>query len=256
MSYAIGLLFLTRKYADEAESLIRVFLMKTEQEYTDIVFSPNLRSLNHLAWQVRKFGPLWTCSFMMFESANYLLQSKFTGTVNILPPIIERYHRKKDTLKQKVGDNYLADLCHRMRNNSKCFKRSKLHVSKLPSDYRSDLTPCYKNAKLAYFELDSVSHSCASNSYVTFVANGALHCGQKQFFNAGSPERMMIQFFEIRESYLCEKKTDIPVFSFHIVKQSSRVALVNLHCVIEKLLRIDPFDKIYLIPLINMFEHD
>ena len=136
LSYAIRLLLMTRKYADEAESLTRVFLMMTEQEYTDIVFSPNLHKLNHLAWQVRNFGPLWTCSSMMFEAANYLLQSRFTGTVNLLPLIIERYHRNKDTLKQKVDDNYLADLCHRMRNTAKCFERSKLHVSKLPSEYR------------------------------------------------------------------------------------------------------------------------
>ena len=136
LSYAIRLLLMTRKYADEAESLIRVFLMRTEQEYTDIVFSPNLHSLNHLAWQVRNFGPLWTCSSKMFEAANYLLQSRFTGTVILLPLIIEPYHRNRDTLKQKVDDNYLADLCHRMRNTAKCFERSKLHVSKLPSEYR------------------------------------------------------------------------------------------------------------------------
>ena len=39
------------------------------------------------------------------------------------------------------------------------------------------------------------------------------------------------------------KKTDIHVFSFQIVKQSSRVALVNLHCVIEKLIMVAEDDS-------------
>ena len=52
------------------------------------------------------------------------------------------------------------------------------------------------------------------------------------------------------------KKTDLPIFSFHEVKESDRVALINLHSVTEKLLRVDISERIYLVPLINMFEHD
>ena len=68
----------------------------------------------------------------MFESANYLLQSKFTGTVIILPLIIEKYHRNKDTMKQNVGDNHLAELCHRLKNTEKRFERIQLDNSRLP----------------------------------------------------------------------------------------------------------------------------
>ena len=247
---------MSSKYVEAADILIQLFLKKTEDAYTDIVFSPNLHSLNHLAWQVRNFGPLWTCSSIMFESANYLLKSKFTGTVNILPLIIERYHRNKETLKQNVAEDALADLCHQFRNTTKRFKRTVLDKSRLPFQFRNEFTPFYSNAKLTYFELDSVFHSTAINSYVTFLMNNATHCGQIQFFIGGCPEKVMIQHFEIMESYQCEKKIDLPIYSFHEVKESARVALINLHSVTEKLLRVDISERIYLVPLINMFEHD
>ena len=241
---------------DAADNLIQLFLKRTEDAYSDIVFSPNLHSLNHLAWQVKNFGPLWSCSSMMFESANYLLKTKFTGTVNILPLVVERYHRNKDTLKQHVEEDSLADLCHQFRNTTKHFNRTVLEKSRLPFEFRDETSPLYSNAKLAYFELDSVFHSSAKNSYVMFLMNDAPHCGQIQFFIGGTPEKVMIKPFKIVESYQCAKKVDLPIFSFHEVKQSDRVALINLHTVTEKLLRVDVSERKYLIPLINMFEHD
>ena len=87
--------------------------------------------------------------------------------------------------------------------------------------------------------------------------NDAPHCGQIQYFIGGCREKVMIQQFKIVESYQCTKKLDLPVFfSFHEVKQSDRVALINLHSVTEKLLRVDLSENIYLFPLINMFEHE
>ena len=247
---------MSSKYVDAADELIQLFLKRTEDAYSDIVFSPNLHSLSHLAWQVKNFGPLWTCSSMMFESANYLLKSKFTGTVNILPLVIERYHRNKDTLKQHVAEDSLADLCHQFRNTTKRFNRTVLDQSRLPFQFRNEITPFYSNAKFAYFELDSIFHSNSNNSYVTFLLDDAPHCGQAQYFMGGCPEKVMIQHFKIVESYQCTKKVDLPIFSFHEVKQSDRVTLINLHSVTEKLLRVDISERIYLIPLINMFEHD
>ena len=90
------------EHTDEAERLIFDFLEKTKAQYSDVVFSANTHSLMHLAWQVKQFGPLWCASSIMFESANYLLQSKLTGSVNHLPLIIERYHRNKQSLRESV----------------------------------------------------------------------------------------------------------------------------------------------------------
>ena len=83
-SYGIRLLMLSRKYVKEGKKHIEEFLNSTKSDYTESVFTANVHALSHLAWQVENFGPLWTTSGMMFESANHLLSSKFTGTVNHL----------------------------------------------------------------------------------------------------------------------------------------------------------------------------
>ena len=81
LSYGIRLLLASSNFCKEAERQINQFLRETKDEYTEQVFSANIHSLSHLTWQVQNFGPLWTTSSMMFESANYQLCSKFTGTV-------------------------------------------------------------------------------------------------------------------------------------------------------------------------------
>ena len=247
---------MSSKYTVEAEDLKQLFLEKIEEAFADIVFSPNLHSLNHLAWQVRNFGPLWTCSSMMFESANYLLQSKFTGTVNILPLIVERYLRNKSSLKQDVHDDSLAELCHQLRNTRKAFRRVPLDISCIPFEYRNENEKYFSNAELTNFELDSTLNSSAINSFVSFVNNDVFHCGQIRFFIAGHPEKMLIDYFKIIESYQSEKKVDLPIYSFHQVEHTKHLGLVDLHCLVEKILCVNIDDKMYLVPLINMFEHD
>ena len=73
LSYAIRLLMISLLHANEAEKLIRSFLLQLKNRYSEEIFSPNVHALSHFLWQVRSFGPLWTASAMMFEPANYLL---------------------------------------------------------------------------------------------------------------------------------------------------------------------------------------
>ena len=84
------------EYAKDAEKHLDRLLDMTQEDHSEVVFSANVHALTHLPWQVRNYGPLWTNSGMMFESANYLLSSKFTGTVNHLSLLVERYHKSKD----------------------------------------------------------------------------------------------------------------------------------------------------------------
>ena len=95
LSYFTRLLLSSNIFVNEADKLIKKFLRKIEEIYGPHVFSPNVHSLNHLSWQVKN-RPLWCISAIMFESANYVLKTKFTGTVNHLRLIVERYNRKKD----------------------------------------------------------------------------------------------------------------------------------------------------------------
>ena len=47
--------------------------------------------------------------------------SKFTGSVNHLPLIIERYHRNKQSLRESVRHDNLSDYCNSLRKTSKFF---------------------------------------------------------------------------------------------------------------------------------------
>ena len=52
----------------------------------------------------------------MLESENYLLNSKFTGTVNHLPVLVERYHRNKEAWRASIKENEpLAAFCLKLQ---------------------------------------------------------------------------------------------------------------------------------------------
>ena len=125
------------KYADDAGKLISIYLQKLDEDYGEVVFLSNAHSLTHMAWQVRKFGPLWATSAMMFESANYLLQSKFTRTVNHLPLLVERYRRNKDSLRVDMMGDCLQDWCPNLRQSKLKLKRRPV-VSNVPEDSRKE----------------------------------------------------------------------------------------------------------------------
>ena len=109
LSYAIRLL--SSENCDLAYELIKHFHFLTCEANTDKVFSANIHSLNLLAWQVKCYGPLWCTSAIMFESANYFLRCKFTGTVSRLNVLAERYIRNKNSCQMSPQRDRLYDLC-------------------------------------------------------------------------------------------------------------------------------------------------
>ena len=119
MSYAIRLLLLSSENCDLADELIKQFHFLTYEAYTDKVFSANIHSLNHLAWQVKCYGPLWCTSAIMFESANYLLRCKFTGTVSHLKVLVERYIRNKNSMLMSPQRDRLYGLCRQFREKKR-----------------------------------------------------------------------------------------------------------------------------------------
>ena len=118
LSYAIRLLLLSSETCDLADELIKQFHFLTCEAYTDKVFSANIHSLNHLARQVKCYGPLWCTSAIMFESANYLLRCKFTGTVSHLKVLVERYIRNKNSCQMSPQRDRLYDLCRQFREKN------------------------------------------------------------------------------------------------------------------------------------------
>ena len=213
---------ISSKYADDAGKLINIYLQKLDEDYGEVVFSPNVHSLTHLAWQVRQFGPLWATSAMMFESANYLLQSKFTGTVNHLPLLVERYRRNKDSLRVEVMGDCLQDWCLNLRQSKLKIKRRPV-VSNVPEDLRKEGDAFYEWGQFAGVFYDSKSHSCHKNSYISFATKKRTRYGQiKIFYTNSGVEKLAVEQYRVLEtvkcnsdglpseiqSYVCVEKTD------------------------------------------------
>ena len=167
LSYFIRLLVFSTKNCDGADVLIKRFDLLTSEAYGENVFSANINSLNHLAWQIRCFGPLWCTSAMMFESKNYLLRCKFTGSVDHLRLLLERYLRNKNCSKQNPRHDILFDMCNKLRNHLS-FNRKPLLVSEVPDDLRILFNAKYfGNQKFNNFVIDAAEISCP-NSFVSF----------------------------------------------------------------------------------------
>ena len=110
--------FFSSEHCHLAENLIERFLLLTAEAHSDKVFSANIHSLNHLAWQVSCFGPLCCTSAIIFESANCLLRCKITGTVCRLNVFVDPYIRnKKSCPKVLEKTRYTTCVCLLGREN-------------------------------------------------------------------------------------------------------------------------------------------
>ena len=67
-----------------------------------------------LAWQVKNFGPLWTTSATAFESSHHVLSVKFTGSVNHLELLVERYLKFKRISRTEISDHHLSSFFKRI----------------------------------------------------------------------------------------------------------------------------------------------
>ena len=84
LSYAVRLMMISDKYAAEAGELINEFLKRNRRSVHQYRVLP-ISSRADPFGMAGTFGPLWACSSMMFESANYLLQSMLAGAIPLLP---------------------------------------------------------------------------------------------------------------------------------------------------------------------------
>ena len=84
--------------------------------------SINFHLLRHLAWQCKFFGPLWTTSATMFESANNHLIKTLTGTVNTCSLIVKRYIRNRQFDSMEVKNDNLTGFLEASRVNQAALK--------------------------------------------------------------------------------------------------------------------------------------
>ena len=255
LSYAIRLLLCSNEHSVLADQLIKRFQLLTVEAFSEKVFSANIHALNHLAWQVGCFGPLWCTSAMMFESANYLLKCKFTGTVNHLKLLVERYARSKMSSQEVPRADRLQDLCFSLRK-IKTFKRRCVSLHEAPADLQHLEAIFYSNQKFEYFNLDSRLHNSAKNSFVSFVSGGRKGVGQiRVFFTHNKEEFVSLLIFKI-VSEIRPAESSAEICSYYEIVETKDVQTISQDSIFEKLQFIKLDEKSFLVPLIKFFEHD
>ena len=256
LSYAIRLLMTSSEYAKDAEKHLDRLLDMTQENHSEVVFSANVHALTHLAWQVRNYGPLWTTSGMMFESANYLLSSKFTGTVNHLSLLVERYHKSKDVRRATLENDRLAKFCSKM-NGTRMFKRKSIPPTEIPEAARSYGTAFYKNQQFSNFQIEGFGNT--KDCYVCVLVDRQMICGKVRFFfSNGSKNYVSIQVYKLKKLFKSPIGSQNALYSYMIVEEpeSEDFLSVSGDFVTEKLIRFDISAMIYFVPLLNIFEHD
>ena len=255
LSYSVRLMMISTDYAEDAKRLVSLFLNKTKDQFGEEVFSSNVHSLIHLPWQLKFYGPIWSMSAMMFESANYLLQSKFTGTVNHLSSLVERYLRSKQSLKVEVVKDSLLEFCLSLRN-TKRFCR-KVVTSGIPESLLSPGTVFYSNCYHNLLWLDSKAHLSSKNSYLAYSDGSNIRYGQASiFFTVGGIENVSVEMFRVTDSYKCNSASNFDVYSYIKVEKLKKYETISVELIVSKCLLIKVSHELYLVPLLQMLEHD
>ena len=235
----------SRSFATEAEALIQFFLKKTEEAHGQEVFSANVHSLSHLSWQVEQFGPLWCTSAMMFESANYLLKTKFTGTVNHLRLLVERYQRNKEQRRKKPQGDALETFCLALRGE---------RITQSGKETSAHNSPNFKlRINGQYFQADSASEA---NSLAVFNVAGENVMGIiKSFRIKNSKLSATVEPFKIIESF---KPSAVTANVYSFFKVFSKAELINVETsnILQKLIKIQIENQLFVVPILNVFEHD
>ena len=116
------------------------------------------------------FGPLWSTSAVMFESANYLLKKTFSGSVNHMDLLVERYIRNKVSRRKRIADDSISHWVSSLRGKSH-FERN---YAKLNPHLRMYLPPLagkiFVNTKTEFHTIEASNNESNVNSFVMYTA--------------------------------------------------------------------------------------
>ena len=184
-----------------------------------------------------------------------MLNSKFTGTVNHLSLLVERYHRNKEAWRASIKENEtLAAFCLKLRGN-KPFRKDFLLPSQVPPDLFKQGRSFYCCRKFENFSLEGLPNE--KDFFFSAEHNGALIWGKVcAFFTEEDKHYVSAQMVKILKSYASPLGTSKNVFSYHIVELYSKWKALNVKLVIKKMLHFKIASISYLVPLIDAFEHD
>ena len=258
LSYGIRLLLTDSRHSAKAGSLLAKFLLKTKEQCDEMCFTINVHYLTHLRWQVENYGPLWCTSAFMFKSANNLLSKPFTGTVNHLELIIERYVRRKNLLSTKLKNDNLVDFAQSLGNTTKPYKeRPIVNDSVLPVHIDPSDSCLRSTMEVNYLRLDSLSYSTSSNAYVSFSVGTKVEFGEIVYFEKAEENICLVNLFTVKDFIaLRGNSNNCDELTYVVVEYRGCQKEIFLHDIKNKLIPLDVKGKIFLSLLIDHFEHD
>lgn len=195
----------------------------------------------------------------MFESANYLLKSSFTGTVCHLELIVERYIRRKELLKETVKKDALSDVINAIMKKNRNPLNAAVDHSKIPAEYRDgSCDRFFAVHATGIMELDSCCSSRGErNSVVSFRDNRRRFFGEIiVFMEKSSVVLCLVRLMKVKKLYRCHILLKTSPLSYVIVDKTDKLLEVPIDAIDFKLLRIDYAGELFLTPIMNHFEHD
>ena len=219
----------------------------------------NLHSLRHLSWQVKNFGPLWATSATCFESAHHLLSVKFTGSVNHLELLIERYTRSKELSRVATDNCPLTTFCNEILKMKTRFEpKYRMVSSDLMKKYQErgfDVSARLKIGKII-FESKSYMPSQAT-SFVEFQSKDKLRVGQIQFFyKAFGIDHCFIREFDISANN--SHSQIVPLVEPLVFSRNTELEVesVEVKDIKSTLMRLDFNKKTHFVRVLSHFHHD
>ena len=220
--------------------------------------SINFHLLRHLAWQCKFFGPLWTTSATMFESANNHLIKTLTGTVTTCSLIVKRYIRNRQFDSMEVKNDNLTGFLEVLRGKSSGFKDD---FSMKRNNVLSNFQKQFPEARLfcrhrEKFYLDSQFTFC----FVSLSEENEVFVGQILLF---LEVLCAVQLYNI----LDKLALDLSSTEFHgqdnklkplgyRVEKSTEVRVFKCCSINNKLILFPFLNNLYFINVLTHFEHD
>lgn len=197
----------------------------------------------------------------MFESANYLLKCPFTGTVNHLELIVERYLRRKTLINQTFDKDGLSTMLSKLLGKKDgAYFTSRIDVTKVPEEY---LAPEYFGKLFSTrnyndLKLDSLCNPGGhKNSYVSFTINQTRYFGQMAVFvQEDHVINCIVQIYKVKRIYRCPVATKTELLSFVVVEHTDKLLEIPIQKIEFKLLKILKGNECFLVPILRHFEHD
>ena len=269
--FALLSMYETREHADFCGILLEKFCKSMSRKYPMKPFeSINFHLLRRLSWQCNNFEPLWVTSATSFESANHHLIRPVTGSVNICRLLATRYIRNKELQRSKIRDDVLKSFVENLSPEKKHEWQSynlqeNSFVNRIRAEFPRSLIFCrYRFQSFFPFFLDSLSYRRSdANSYVLLRNENPQPVQILLFFEDRDEVKVLARFFSVEEKIdlnlggtELEDQSGLLKPLGYVCKATSENRVLSIKLLKSKLIRFGFRDTVYLINILDHFEHD